>query len=161
MGGSACVWVCVCVFDYLWGWWCWGVGQHCCIHTHTHKLTSRPHAHHTTNHPYPPYPPTTGLPALHTVDLCANQLKRATSLAAVRFATATPSLQLLALDENEFPEDAVEGLQAAFAAAGRAGVLGSLEENMGDEEEEDNDELGHEVVDAAEEELAALLQQRL
>lgn len=70
---------------------------------------------------------------------------------------ATPSLRLLALDENEFPEDAVDALQAA--CAGRAGVLGPLDENMPDEDDEghDNDE-GHETVDAAESELAALLQ---
>lgn len=79
----------------------------------------------------------------------------------MRFATATPSLELLSLDENEFPEDAVESLQGAFAAAGRAGVLGPLEENMGDEDEGDEEDGGHEVVDAAEEELAAMLQRQL
>lgn len=91
------------------------------------------------------------------MDLCANQLRRAASLAAARFVAATPSLQLLALDENEFPEDAVEALQAA--CAGREGVLGPLDDNMPDEDEEGpGDQEGHETVDAAETELAAMLQ---
>lgn len=100
-----------------------------------------------------------GLPVLRSVDLCANQLRRAASLAASRFVAATPSLQLLALDENEFPEDAVDALQAACASAGQAGVLGPLDDNMPDDDDEEGDHTeGHETVDAAESELAALLQ---
>lgn len=91
------------------------------------------------------------------MDLCANQLRRAASLAAARVVEATPSLELLALDENEFPEDAVEALRAS--CAGRAGVLGPLDENMPDEDDQGGyHEEGHETVDAAENELAAMLQ---
>jgi Ran GTPase-activating protein 1 len=98
-----------------------------------------------------------GLASLRTVDLCQNQIRRGGACALAKACCSNPHLELLALDENEISEAGVEALKAIMKTGRKLDALGSLEENMPDEDdgsEEEGEEEGDEEVDGLADQLA-------
>jgi Ran GTPase-activating protein (RanGAP) involved in mRNA processing and transport len=98
---------------------------------------------------------------IEVVDLCTNQIRRGGACALAKAVVASPNLQLLALDDNEISEAGVEALKSILKAGDKLHVLGSLDENCpddddeeeGGEEGEEEDGSGDAAVDALADEL--------
>jgi Ran GTPase-activating protein 1 len=94
------------------------------------------------------------MPALRVLDACGNQVKRVGAVSLARAALSRPALEMLALDENFVSEAGLDEVRGLFEAAGKAGALGPLDENM----EEDDEELDDDGDDGnGEDELSAAL----
>ncbi|KAG1673269.1 hypothetical protein FOA52_002549 [Chlamydomonas sp. UWO 241] len=91
------------------------------------------------------------MPALRLIDACGNQIKRVGAVALARAAVSRPALELLALDENFMSEAGLDEVRGLFEAAGKAGALGPLDENMEEDDEEldDDDDDGEDELSAA------------
>eukprot|EP00887_Chlorella_sp_A99_P001191 scaffold14.g1191.t1 len=99
-----------------------------------------------------------GLTALEALDLCANQIRRGGAAAVAKACAGKPALALLALDENEISEAGVDALREIMATVvGKPEALGSLDENMPEEEEEEDEGPAAVAADAAADALAASL----
>jgi len=99
------------------------------------------------------------LTALHTLDLCTNQIKRGGACAVAKAVADLPALGALELDDNEISENGLEALREILQAAGKLEALGSLDENLAEESEEGGSEdEGHEEPSADVDALAAELQ---
>ena len=90
-----------------------------------------------------------GLSSLQVLNVCTNQIKRGGACALAKAVANMPELQLLALDDNEISESGIEALTSILRAAGKLAMLGSLEENCADEEDDEGSE--DEGVEAMEE----------
>ena len=100
-----------------------------------------------------------GLQNLETIDMCINQIKRGGACALAKAAVTLPSLILLELNENEISEAGIDALKEILTKADKLNVLGSLEDNMPDEDDEDDDEKeGDSLLDADIDDLAKELQ---
>ncbi|DBA01317.1 TPA: hypothetical protein N0F65_001822 [Lagenidium giganteum] len=78
------------------------------------------------------------LPLLEEISLCGNELTAKGALALVQTVVPTKQhLQRLELDANMISDKGVEQIQAALAAMNKSNVLGSLTENDGDDESDD------------------------
>lgn len=78
------------------------------------------------------------LPALEELSLCGNEITARGALAVVTKIVATkPRLVRLELDSNQISDKGVRELEAALARLGKQTVLGSLQENDGDDESDD------------------------
>ena len=80
-----------------------------------------------------------GLKGLEVIDACANQIKRGGACALAKITVSLPSLRQLELDENEISEAGIDALREILIKTGKIGVLGSLEENMPDEDDEERE----------------------
>ena len=70
-----------------------------------------------------------GFPRLKKLSLVTNMLGAPACVSACAVAMRTPTLEQLLLDDNQIPEAAVAKIRGALEGAGRAGVLGPLDEN--------------------------------
>ncbi|TYZ64885.1 hypothetical protein PybrP1_001108 [[Pythium] brassicae (nom. inval.)] len=78
------------------------------------------------------------LPALEELSLCGNEITARGALAVVNgIVAARPRLARVELDSNQISAKGVREMEAALARLGRQAVLGSLEENDGDDESDD------------------------
>lgn len=78
------------------------------------------------------------LGALEELSLCGNEITAKGAIAVVDSLVSTKAgLRRLELDSNMISDKGVEHIKASLARQGKAGVLGSLEENDGDDESDD------------------------
>ncbi|RLN89103.1 hypothetical protein BBJ28_00006555 [Nothophytophthora sp. Chile5] len=78
------------------------------------------------------------LPVLEELSLCGNEITAKGAIAVVdTFVPSKTSLKRLELDSNMISDQGVSYIKAALAKQGKADVLGSLEENDGDDESDD------------------------
>jgi Ran GTPase-activating protein (RanGAP) involved in mRNA processing and transport len=78
------------------------------------------------------------LPALEELSLCGNEITAKGAIAVVdTFVPSKAALARLELDTNMISDKGVEHIKASLARQGKASILGSLEENDGDEESDD------------------------
>lgn len=98
-----------------------------------------------------------GVTLLKVVDLCTNQIKRGGACAVAKAVANKEGLELLALDDNEISEAGIDALKDILDKCGKLGALGSLDENMPDEDEEEEDD-GEEEDASYVDGLAAKLQ---
>lgn len=78
------------------------------------------------------------LPALEELSLCGNEITAKGAIAvADTFVPSKPALARLELDTNMISDKGVDHVKASLAKQGKADILGSLEENDGDEESDD------------------------
>eukprot|EP00514_Thraustochytrium_sp_LLF1b_P013320 CAMPEP_0184540744 /NCGR_PEP_ID=MMETSP0199_2-20130426/902_1 /TAXON_ID=1112570 /ORGANISM="Thraustochytrium sp., Strain LLF1b" /LENGTH=444 /DNA_ID=CAMNT_0026934395 /DNA_START=49 /DNA_END=1383 /DNA_ORIENTATION=+ len=74
------------------------------------------------------------------ISVQTNQVSQRGAVALAQFALAHPSVKLIELNDNQISTDAVEKIESMLAEKGREGVLGSLNDNAGsDDEDEDFD----------------------
>lgn len=100
-----------------------------------------------------------GLKNLEEVDVSTNMIKRGGALAMAKAAIILPNIQKLHMDDNEISEAGIEALTSLMERANRLHVLGSLEDNMPDEDDVDEDgAVGHEDLDKAVDDLILSLQ---
>mmetsp|Transcript_20566 Transcript_20566/g.61901 ORF Transcript_20566/g.61901 Transcript_20566/m.61901 type:complete len:518 (+) Transcript_20566:140-1693(+) len=78
----------------------------------------------------------TALSSLQDLDLCANQIRGKGAVAITKAVAGLPHLRSLLLDENEISESAIAAIQKILAAEGKSAVLGSLDENDADADDE-------------------------
>lgn len=93
-----------------------------------------------------------GLHKLEVVDMRTNNIKRGGAVALAKACITLPSIKELLLDDNEISEDGIESLMNVLKKGKKESILGSLEENMPDEDDE-GDEEGHETLDQAVDDL--------
>lgn len=80
------------------------------------------------------------LPALVELSLCGNEITAKGAIAVVNGIVATkPHLARLELDSNQISDKGVREVEAILARLGKQNVLGSLEENDGDDESDDDE----------------------
>ncbi|ETP16879.1 hypothetical protein F441_08598, partial [Phytophthora nicotianae CJ01A1] len=78
------------------------------------------------------------LPALEELSLCGNEITAKGAIAVVdTFVPTKMALVRVELDTNMISDKGVEHIKASLAKQGKANILGSLEENDGDEESDD------------------------
>lgn len=78
------------------------------------------------------------LPALEELSLCGNEITAKGAIAVVdTFVPTRTALARLELDTNMISDKGVEHIKASLAKQGKTTILGSLEENDGDEESDD------------------------
>ncbi|GMF38057.1 unnamed protein product [Phytophthora fragariaefolia] len=78
------------------------------------------------------------LPVLEELSLCGNEITAKGAIAIVdTFVPSKPALVRLELDTNMISDKGVDHVKASLAKQGNADILGSLEENDGDEESDD------------------------
>jgi large subunit ribosomal protein L31/Ran GTPase-activating protein 1 len=100
-----------------------------------------------------------GLASLRFLDLTTNMIGRGGACAVAKAVAALPALERLELDDNQISEAGLEALRNILLAGGKLAALGSLEENLADEDGgEDGGEEGAEAADADVDALAAALQ---
>jgi Ran GTPase-activating protein (RanGAP) involved in mRNA processing and transport len=91
------------------------------------------------------------MPALRVLDACGNQLKRVGAVALAKAAASKPQLELLQMDDNMISEEGLNEVRFVLGAAGKLNALGSLDENMEEDDEdlENNDLDGDDELSAA------------
>lgn len=83
---------------------------------------------------------TESFPALVELSLCGNEITARGALAVVNGVVATkPHLARLELDSNQISDKGVREVEAILAGLGKQAVLGSLQENDGDDESDDDE----------------------
>lgn len=90
-----------------------------------------------------------GLNSLEVVDMRTNQIKRGGAVALAKACVTLPSIKELLLDDNEISEAGIDVLLDVLRKGKKEHILGSLDENMADEDEGDGHEDGHETLDEA------------
>ncbi|POM67159.1 hypothetical protein PHPALM_16886 [Phytophthora palmivora] len=81
---------------------------------------------------------TDSLPVLEELSLCGNEITAKGAIAVVdTFVPSKPALTRLELDTNMISDKGVEYVKASLVKQGKSSILGSLEENDGDEESDD------------------------
>lgn len=87
-----------------------------------------------------------GLKTLEEVDVSTNMIKRGGALALAKAAIILPNVKKLHMDDNEISEAGVEALLSLLKQANKSSILGSLEDNMPDEDDLDQGQhAGHEL----------------
>ncbi|KAL4125419.1 hypothetical protein PRIC2_009004 [Phytophthora ramorum] len=77
-------------------------------------------------------------PVLEELSLCGNEITAKGAIAVVdSFVPSKPALVRLELDTNMISDKGVGHVKASLAKQGKSSILGSLEENDGDEESDD------------------------
>jgi Ran GTPase-activating protein (RanGAP) involved in mRNA processing and transport len=102
-----------------------------------------------------------GLKKLETVDMRTNAIKRGGAVALAKACVTLPSMKELLLDDNEISENGIEALMDVLRKGMKESILGSLEENMPDEDDQSDFEDGHETLDQAVDELTRALEKTL
>ncbi|TMW60553.1 hypothetical protein Poli38472_000595 [Pythium oligandrum] len=78
------------------------------------------------------------LPSLTTLSLCGNEITAKGAIAVVEtLVPTTPRLTKLELDSNMISDKGVETVKSVLAKLGKSDILGSLQENDGDDESDD------------------------
>lgn len=78
------------------------------------------------------------LPALEELSLCGNEITAKGAIAVVeKLVPSKTHLRRLELDSNMISDKGVEHIKATLSRLGKSDVLGSLQENDGDEESDD------------------------
>ena len=90
-----------------------------------------------------------GLKNLEVVDVSTNLIKRGGALAMAKAAIILPNINQLLMDDNEISESGVEALVSLLKRANKLHILGSLEDNMPDPDDDDAADDGHEDLDKA------------
>ena len=100
-----------------------------------------------------------GLKKLEVVDMRTNQIGRGGAVALAKACVTIPSVRELLLDDNQISDAGVDALVEVLKKGKREDILGSLEENLADDDDEDeNNEEGHETLDKAVDDIVAALQ---
>lgn len=73
-------------------------------------------------------------------------------------AVTLPNVKKLLIDDNEISESGIEALMDLLSKTKKSHILGSLEENMPDEDFDEENE-GHENLDKAVDDLIQALEQ--
>lgn len=101
-----------------------------------------------------------GLNRLETVDMRTNAIKRGGAVALAKACVTLPSIKELLLDDNEISEEGIEALMDVLKKGKKESILGSLEDNMPDEDDQGDYE-GHETLDQAVDDLTRALETAL
>eukprot|EP00889_Picochlorum_renovo_P003979 jgi/Picre1/31009/NNA_006367.t1 len=100
-----------------------------------------------------------GLKKLEVVDMRTNQIGRGGAVALAKACVTIPSVKELLLDDNEISEAGVDALVEVLKKGKKEDILGSLEDNLADEDDEGgSNEEGHETLDKAVDDIVAALQ---
>lgn len=100
-----------------------------------------------------------GLKKLEVVDMRTNQIGRGGAVALAKACVTIPSVKELLLDDNEISEAGVDALMEVLKKGKKEDILGSLEDNLADEDDEGgSNEEGHETLDKAFDDIVAALQ---
>jgi Ran GTPase-activating protein (RanGAP) involved in mRNA processing and transport len=98
-----------------------------------------------------------GLEHLEFVDMRTNMIKRGGAVALAKACITLPSIKELHLDDNYISEEGIEDLMSVLKRGKKEHILGSLEENMEESDDEDFEHRGHETIDDVVEELISAL----
>jgi len=91
---------------------------------------------------------------IELVSAQSSQVGQRGAIALIKFALAHKSVKRVELNDNQIAEAAVEKIQSMLEKAGRADILGNLDENADDMDEDEDEDF--EEADEGDDELAAL-----